>query len=104
MLSLVGMPGLGGLILTGYLGGFSVPALTAVGWLLMGNRTVLLLGFHLLGEYVGRIHVESRKRPLYLIERTLNLEPAEEHDPPGPPRLALLDPDANTNGTEGPRP
>jgi dolichol-phosphate mannosyltransferase len=51
----------------------SVPGLMTVYVLLLANLAVLLLGFGTVGEYVGRIYVETKRRPLFLIETELNL-------------------------------
>jgi transketolase len=53
--------------------GLPVPGLTTVSMLTLANLAVLLLGFGTLGEYIGRIYVESKRRPLFLVERTINL-------------------------------
>lgn len=47
----------------------SVPGLMTVYILLLANLAVLLLGFGAVGEYVGRIYVETKRRPLFLIEQ-----------------------------------
>jgi glycosyltransferase involved in cell wall biosynthesis len=56
-----------------YLFAYTVPGLTTIYLLLMCTLTVLLLGFGALGEYIGRIYVETKRRPLFLIDRTINL-------------------------------
>jgi dolichol-phosphate mannosyltransferase len=48
--------------------------LTAVHLLLLVNLGVLSLGIGVLGEYVARAHVQSKRRPLWLVDYTLNLE------------------------------
>jgi transketolase len=60
--------------LISYLFAFTVPGLTTTYLLLLANLAVLLLGFGTLGEYIGRIYVETKRRPLFLIERTINLD------------------------------
>ena len=55
---------------------YPVPRLELVHWLLLANLSVLLLGFGMVGEYVGRIYFESKRRPLFLIDRTINVEEA----------------------------
>ncbi len=63
------------------------PANLVLGWTSL-MVTVLWLGalqlgvIGMVGEYVGRIAEEARGRPLYVIGRTVNLEPAESI-PPG---------------------
>lgn len=46
----------------------SIPGLTTIYILLLANLAVLLLGFGAVGEYVGRIYIETKRRPLFLIE------------------------------------
>jgi polyisoprenyl-phosphate glycosyltransferase len=53
---------------------YTVPGLTTVYLLLLANLAVMLLGFGTIGEYVGRIYIEAKKRPLFLIDRTANLD------------------------------
>ena len=53
-----------------------VARMRPVHWLLLANLSVLLLGFGMVGEYVGRIYFESKRRPLFLIDRTINVEEA----------------------------
>lgn len=52
----------------------SIPGLTTIYLLLLFNLAFLALGIGTLGEYVGRIYVESKRRPLWIVEKTLNLE------------------------------
>ena len=48
----------------------------AVAVLFLGGLQLLAIG--ILGEYVGRIYEEAKRRPLYLVRETRNLD-AEEH-------------------------
>jgi dolichol-phosphate mannosyltransferase len=57
-----------------YLFAYTVPGLTTIYLLLLANLAVMLLGFGSLGEYIGRIYIETKRRPLFLVERTINLE------------------------------
>ncbi len=43
----------------------------------------LLISIGVLGEYVGKLYEQSKRRPLYLVARTLNLEakPAAASEP-----------------------
>ncbi len=50
------------------------PGLTTVLLLLLGNLGVLSLGIGILGEYIAKIYAESKRRPLWLVDYTLNLE------------------------------
>jgi glycosyltransferase involved in cell wall biosynthesis len=80
-----------------YLGSFlfavTLPGLTTVYLLLLANLAVLLLGFGALGEYVGRIYIESKRRPLFLIEHAINLDEA-----PPPPQRPPWDSGAGAGG------
>jgi dolichol-phosphate mannosyltransferase len=45
--------------------------------LLLVNLGVLSLGIGILGEYIAKIYAETKRRPLWLVDYTLNLgEPA----------------------------
>ena len=61
-----------------YCFGAAVPGLTTIYLLLLANLGVMLVGFGTVGEYVGRIYIETKHRPLYLIERTINVAPDEQ--------------------------
>ncbi|HKD35177.1 MAG TPA: glycosyltransferase family 2 protein [Pirellulales bacterium] len=61
--------------LSRFLLGLSAPGMPTTYLLLLANLSVMLLGFGTLGEYVGRIYLETKRRPLYLIERAINLFP-----------------------------
>lgn len=74
-ISIAGLAILGGLLLL-YLRFFtrySVPGITAVilTIILIGGIQIVMLG--LIGEYIGRIFEESKRRPLYFLNRTINL-------------------------------
>jgi len=47
---------------------------TTVLMLLLINLGVLSLGIGILGEYIAKIYAESKRRPLWLVDYTLNLE------------------------------
>lgn len=57
---------------------------TVIAVLLLGGIQLMAVG--LIGEYVGRIYDEVKRRPLYVVRETLNLpqEPAAEDDRRGP--------------------
>jgi dolichol-phosphate mannosyltransferase len=77
------------------------PGLTTVVLLLLMNLGVLSLGIGILGEYIAKIYAESKRRPLWLVDYTLNLNnaplarpfdaaafPVERLPPPGESRPA----------------
>ena len=49
--------------------------------LLLGGVQLLVVG--ILGEYIGRIYLESKRRPLYVIEQTTRSTHATDRDVPG---------------------
>ncbi len=53
---------------------------TTVNLLLLANLGFTSLGIGVLGEYIARIYVESKRRPLWLVDYTLNFEPPETFD------------------------
>jgi dolichol-phosphate mannosyltransferase len=67
------------------------PGITTVLMLLLINLGVMSLGVGVLGEYIAKIYAESKRRPLWLVDYTLNLDrapssrcgapPAGVHDP-----------------------
>lgn len=52
-----------------------------LGLLILGIGALNAVGLWVLSEYVGRIHVESRRRPLYLIADAVNITPLRAGDP-----------------------
>jgi polyisoprenyl-phosphate glycosyltransferase len=48
------------------------PGITTVLLLLLSNLGVMSLGIGILGEYVGKIFSESKRRPLWLVDYSLN--------------------------------
>lgn len=57
---------------------YTVPGITAVilTVIIMSGVQIMMLG--IIGEYVGRIFEESKKRPLYIISETINLDDKDE--------------------------
>jgi dolichol-phosphate mannosyltransferase len=73
--------GLGVLGVTGLLAAFYVvmaflarttPGVTSVLLLQLATLGVLSLGIGVLGEYIGKVYAESKRRPLFLVDYTLN--------------------------------
>jgi dolichol-phosphate mannosyltransferase len=73
LMTLAATAALGVFYLTRFLLGQSVPGMPTTYLLLLANLGVMLLGFGTLGEYVGRIYLETKRRPLYIVERAINL-------------------------------
>lgn len=82
VISLVGLcvtmlAGLGTLwiVLNKLILGIDIPgyAFLATGVLFLGGVQILMLGA--IGEYVGRIYVETQRRPLYLVRERVGVEP-----------------------------
>lgn len=48
------------------------PGVTTVIILLLINLGVISLGIGILGEYIGKIYAESKRRPLWLVDYTIN--------------------------------
>jgi polyisoprenyl-phosphate glycosyltransferase len=72
-------------------GAFTVPGWTSIIFVasFLGGVQLIVLG--VVGEYVGRIYVETKRRPLYIVNRSAGLPPVRE---PGS-RVFVWD-DANT--------
>jgi len=51
------------------------PGITTVLILLLVNLGVMSLGIGVLGEYIAKIYAESKRRPLWLVDYSLNLDP-----------------------------
>jgi len=68
-----GLLGLAGLVYTlgSWLRGYAVPGWTSITsiFLLMGSAQMFVLG--IIGEYLGRLYMEAKGRPLYVIESVI---------------------------------
>ncbi|MCG3136827.1 MAG: putative glycosyltransferase [Phycisphaerae bacterium] len=58
--------------------GAQVQGFTTTYLLLLANLGVMALGFGTLGEYISTIFIETKRRPLWLVDNTLNIEIPEE--------------------------
>lgn len=47
----------------------------------------ILIGMGIIGEYIGKIYIEVKNRPLFNIEETLGIPQAQEAQPASPQRL-----------------
>jgi dolichol-phosphate mannosyltransferase len=59
------------------------PGITSVLLLLLTNLGLMSLGIGVLGEYIAKIYAESKGRPLWLVDYTLNLDPPAAAPPDG---------------------
>lgn len=50
------------------------PGITTIIVLLLAGIGLNSIGIGILGEYVGRIYVESKQRPLYVVQEAVNIE------------------------------
>jgi dolichol-phosphate mannosyltransferase len=53
------------------------PGITTIIVLLLAAIGINSIGIGLLGEYVGRTYAESKRRPLYVVQEAVNIEPVE---------------------------
>lgn len=60
---------------------YAVPGWTSLMIVTSVIGSVLLISVGILGEYIGKIYEQSKARPLYLVARTFNVEPAQEAEP-----------------------
>lgn len=54
------------------------PGLTTVLLLLLTNLGVISLGIGILGEYLAKVYAECKRRPLWFVDYTLNMDRAPE--------------------------
>jgi dolichol-phosphate mannosyltransferase len=79
-LAFIGLP----LVVAARIGGIYVPGVSSVLFvvLLLGGIQLITVG--LIGEYVGRIYDEVKRRPLYVVESRRNIQVAEPAPSSGP--------------------
>jgi glycosyltransferase involved in cell wall biosynthesis len=73
-------------VYVGFILGLGVPGWTSLVILNIFFSGVVLICLGLVGEYVGRIFEEVKRRPLYLVRRTLDDSETETGARPGPAR------------------
>ena len=61
-------------LLAHFLGWYAVPGWTSLMVVNSLVGSVLLIGFGVLGQYIGRIYEQSKDRPLYIVARRVNCE------------------------------
>jgi glycosyltransferase involved in cell wall biosynthesis len=64
------------------------PGVTTVLFLLLVNLGVMSLGIGILGEYIAKIYAESKRRPLWLVDYTFNMDNATSMPPSAVPPMA----------------
>jgi dolichol-phosphate mannosyltransferase len=74
---------LAGLSALGYLGlylfcGTKAHGILTVVLILLANMGLTMLGIGVLGEYVGHIYTEAKSRPLWIVEKAVNIEIPED--------------------------
>jgi glycosyltransferase involved in cell wall biosynthesis len=60
---------------------FAPPGWTTTTVILLLMWGTLSIGIGILGEYIGRIYVQSKQRPLWIIDYTLNFDGSPQPDP-----------------------
>ena len=60
--------------------GIDIPGYASISTAVLMLGGIQLIGIGVLGEYVGRIYFESKKRPVYLIRRTYRLRAESDVD------------------------
>ncbi|MBN2290141.1 MAG: glycosyltransferase family 2 protein [Candidatus Glassbacteria bacterium] len=59
--------------------GSRAPGILTVVLLLLANLGLTALGIGVLGEYISNIYTETKQRPLWIVEDTINRDIPEEH-------------------------
>ncbi len=63
-----------GLLILNYFIGSSIPGFTTTHALLLVNLAFSSLGFGILGEYISKIYIEAKARPLWIVEKAVNID------------------------------
>jgi len=61
-------------------GVITIPGLSTIVILISFYSGIQLLGMGILGEYIGRIYDEVKKRPKYILDKKINFENNKTHD------------------------
>lgn len=86
MLSLGALGYAGYLVVLKFNQGIELPGYASIMVTLLFLGGIQLITLGILGEYVGRIYVETKGRPLYLVRQLYGVTPNSQEWPPEPPR------------------
>jgi polyisoprenyl-phosphate glycosyltransferase len=64
-------------IVVAVIAGDTLSTTALLGLLIVAIGALNAVSLWLVSEYVGRIHLESRRRPLYVVAEALNVEPIQ---------------------------
>lgn len=78
-LSLTALIYSGYLLVSTLLSGSSVPGYPSLLIAILFLGGIQLIGIGVIGEYMGRIYLESKHRPLFIIRKTVNLDEKNSH-------------------------
>jgi dolichol-phosphate mannosyltransferase len=54
--------------------GTGAPGILTVVLMLLANIGLTLFGIGVLGEYIGNIYTEAKNRPLWIVEKAMNID------------------------------
>jgi len=76
-----GVGGRGPAILANFFGWYTVPGWSSLTVMIsvIGGTTLMSIG--VLGEYVGKMYEQIKNRPLYVVSRLINIQPAKRNEP-----------------------